>query len=86
MKKLDWKYCECGCHGHEVSVGSVDLWLYNDLKGKFYLHRGHGHSSEAISVLPTWEAANDAAVEFLKQQMKSVKLDLKRMKAVVGED
>ncbi len=43
MKKLNWKYCECGCRGFEIHAAGLYFWYYDDLKGNMYLHSGHGH-------------------------------------------
>jgi hypothetical protein len=49
QKKINWEYCECGCHGHEATVKGTHYWVFNDLGPKrdgngslFHLHRGHG--------------------------------------------
>lgn len=50
-KRLPWVYCECGCHGHEISIGGLYFWSLTDwplVKGEpdyenpfFHLNDGH---------------------------------------------
>lgn len=47
MKKINWKYCECGCHGSEFTFGTNDcqlyFWIYLNLNSDRYcLSRYHG--------------------------------------------
>lgn len=41
MKKLNFEYCECGCHCYSASSKGIGYTIYNDLKGNFHLVRGH---------------------------------------------
>lgn len=61
---LPWKYCECGCKGHAVSVGTLQMWIYDDLcdtPTSFKLHRGHGPISLLVSTHGSFEEADLAA-------------------------
>jgi hypothetical protein len=64
---LEWEYCECGCHGHEGGVQGNMLWIYNDLKDNFYLHRGHGFTSPRVGVYKTWEEASAKGNEVFRE-------------------
>lgn len=44
-RRLPWEYCECGCHGWDLSLGGVYFHLYWDLGDKWFLSREHGISS-----------------------------------------
>ena len=52
MKRINWEYCECGCHGLDTTVAGIHFWKYWDIEcteqpdgsiktreGKFYLSR-----------------------------------------------
>lgn len=68
--KLDFEYCECGCHGHEASPGmNVHYWIFNDLKGTYRLHRGHGWMSPVISTHKSFKDAEKAALDDLTTQL-----------------
>jgi hypothetical protein len=48
VRKLEWKYCECGCHGSELRIGDFSRWSYttfpvpNDYTiQKIRLQKGH---------------------------------------------
>jgi len=48
-KPLVFNYCECGCHGFSVTVGTLSFWAYLNLKTKKWsLHQGHGHSARML--------------------------------------
>ena len=43
-----WKYCECGCHGHEYGK----YWAFMDVRGDgmAHLHSGHGWMSPKLGI------------------------------------
>lgn len=55
MKKLDFEYCECGCHGFELSVAGQYFWVNDDLKGNYDVHSGHGWISHRLIRLKSWD-------------------------------
>jgi len=78
---VGWEYCECGCHGHAVSVGALHLWLYNDLKGKFSLRRGHGWTmGSPVGEYKTMEEADRAAAALLDEEAQRVQGQLKKVR------
>ena len=85
-RKLDWKYCECGCHGHEVAVGSLYLWLFNDLekpKAAYTLHKGHGWLSPKIGKFDSFDAADKAGYELAKVELTKMKDELAKAEASI---
>jgi len=70
---LNFKYCECGCHGHECSVMGNHYWLYNDLNGNFTLKSGHGIMGFTIGRYKSFEEAVDVATAQVKLELKKVK-------------
>jgi len=61
---LEFKYCECGCKGSlSMTIGRTAWWYHNDLKGKVYLHRGHGFSAEPIKECSSVDEAVRVATE-----------------------
>jgi hypothetical protein len=64
---LDWKYCECGCHGHEAEAGHLAFWLYNDLQGGYHLHRDSRYGLK-IGRFDSFDAADAAAMVFVKAE------------------
>ena len=46
--KLDWEYCECGCHGLELTIGTLYRWALIEFPNgvsaeerTVYLNDGH---------------------------------------------
>lgn len=72
-KKLKFEYCECGCHGHELSVAGQYFWVLNDLKGNLYIHSGHGRISPRLTTVPTWDAVRKYIHERLKKVVEELK-------------
>jgi len=69
-----WEYCECGCHGHELRIGNYYYWLYNDLKGNFYLREGHGFPATInLGIFKSFEEADQKVKELIKEQIKELK-------------
>lgn len=67
--KLNWKYCECGCHCHEVQVGSSWFSLYNNLRGTYLLCKGGDarHASYATKHSSFEEADKTAYTRALEE-------------------
>ena len=64
---LQFSYCECGCKGSEsATIGRTSFWIYNDLEGSFYLHKGHGHTSPLLKKCKSHEEAVGLATEKAK--------------------
>lgn len=66
---LNFEYCECGCHGHEASAGALHFWIFNNLKGRFFLHQGHGWLSPKLSEHTSFQDAEKAANEVVKGEL-----------------
>lgn len=65
-KQVDWKYCECGCHGHELRLGSLYFWMFNDLgrcgsSKHFHLNTGHSGLGKDLGRFSSFEKADCAA-------------------------
>jgi hypothetical protein len=69
---LEFEYCECGCKGHEATAGSLDFWLFNDLKGKYTLNKGHGWMGARIGVYKSHEQAVGVATEMAMKEMVKI--------------
>lgn len=75
---MKWTYCECGCHGHTARAGSIDFWLFNDLKGNFYLHLGHGWLGRLIGKYDSINVAQNKAKEIIQEEINSLKSSLNK--------
>ena len=65
-----FSYCECGCKGSDWTYEVVggrrrSFWLYNDLRGSYHLHYGHGHSGTKIGTYASNQEAAEAVVRTL---------------------
>lgn len=67
-QKRGFEYCECGCHGHQWR----DFWLFNDLKGTFYLHQGHGWLSPLIGKFKSFKEAESHAFGIARKEAKQI--------------
>lgn len=65
-RKLPWEYCECGCKGYSVSVGSRHFSVYWDLADNYYFCEGHHARIFHTKVFKSFEAADAHAVEIVK--------------------
>jgi hypothetical protein len=78
---LNFKYCECGCHGSEAGTMGNSYWIYNDLKGTYTLTAGHGFCSPIIGKYSSYEEAADKATELFKKELDMAKKCLIKVKA-----
>ena len=69
---LKWKYCECGCHGHDLSVAGLDFWMFNDLEGNYSVHSGHGWMSPKIGTLKSFKAADAFVCARLRKVQREI--------------
>ncbi len=69
-KNIEFEYCECGCHGHYLSLPGNSYWIYNDLKGTYFLHKGHGMYSPLIG---KFSSHYDAAISVYEQIQADIK-------------
>lgn len=60
--KLNWEYCECGCHCHIASIGGHHFALYQDLQGGYFLRDRCRCPSKDVRY-SSWEAADQAAFD-----------------------
>ena len=74
---MNWDYCECGCHGHEAIAGQIRFWIFNDLLGNFYLHRGHGRLSPLIEMFTSWQDACNKANQIVQEEIDKMKTAIK---------
>lgn len=70
-KRLQFKYCECGCKGSACNpAADLHFWIYNDLRGSFFLRRGHGHLGTLLGTYTDHLDAVDAATALAKQELE----------------
>lgn len=81
-KTLDWDYCECGCKGHSVSIGSLHYWIGHDLtasKKGFCLVEGHGYIlGKVLGDYDSFKEADGAAQRHARPRVRKVLAELKR--------
>lgn len=59
MKKLDFEYCECGCHNHAATMKGMHYTIYNDLQGNYTARRGHSILGFTLGVCKSFKAAEN---------------------------
>lgn len=72
-KKLNFEYCECGCHGFELSVAGQYFWVFDDLKGSFHVHSGHSSCTKRLGSFKSWNAVHS----YVRKQLKKAADELK---------
>jgi hypothetical protein len=82
-KELPWEYCECGCHGHELSVAGQHFWCLTTWPElgtdkppstySFHLHSGHGWISPKIGEYKSWTKVNAEVRKRLSAALKELK-------------
>lgn len=83
---LPWKYCECGCKGHSVSLGQLHYWMFNDIHGdhRFHLRKGHGMLlGEDLGDYDSFEAADRATQKHVKSFIKKRREKLKQIETAM---
>jgi hypothetical protein len=71
-KKFNWKYCECGCHGFELSVGGQYYWCLDRLDGTFILNQGHAWMSGSLGEFKSWKEVNN----YVKNDLNKIRKEL----------
>lgn len=94
MKKSEseeatWQYCECGCHGHSLSLGVVSYWVFIHLrggpKGKPYaLYQGHGFSGKDLGSFSSFEEADTAARAHAVSVLETYKEKVHQAEGLLG--
>ena len=67
--KLNWKYCECGCHCHVASIGGQRFAVYDDLSGGFWL-QNRCQCPSSRTRYDSWEEADQAAFDQAHEKIK----------------
>lgn len=74
LRKLNWKYCECGCHCHEVTVGGSYYSIYNDLQGAYLLSQNNDpRYSQYAKKFGSFAEADKAAYKMALEELESAK-------------
>lgn len=74
VNEITWEYCECGCHGYELRLGTVYFWMLNDLgngqpdrKPAFHLFKSHqGLMGGKIGTYKSFDEADAVARRLAK--------------------
>lgn len=95
--KLGWKYCECGCHGHEVTIGGLYFWElmtfgyngkqtdYNDVT--YELRSGHGRYG-GVQLIKTknYKEISSLQLKLLKQELVNMKKSIVDLEEILSND
>lgn len=79
-KTLPWKYCECGCHQHELDAQGRHFTIYNDLRGNFIVAEGHNAKYSSNEPKKSLIEADKQVREWLKEDIGKIKADLKLLR------
>lgn len=74
--KIKTEYCECGCHGFETaSIGNISWWIFDDLKGNIYVHRGHGRFTPFIGKFTNMKDVDEFIEQKAKEELDKIAQD-----------
>lgn len=84
--RIQWEYCECGCHGYELRLGPAYYWMFCDLdrgssSEQFHLNTGHSARGEHMGSYSSFEAADRVAREHAKRILEKHRTELDQMEA-----
>lgn len=91
MKRLPWKYCECGCHGHQLDILGESFWVGTYFKDpnngdytieRINLHSGHSWTAPLIGTYKSWEEIDAEVLKRLKEKAEKIKEELKLIEEV----
>jgi hypothetical protein len=80
--KIPWKYCECGCHGHEATVGGMYFTTYQSLRkgGKLFLAVGQHHAHLTGKPYNSHQEVDAVIQELLVKRKRELKEQLKQLR------
>lgn len=70
--KLNFEYCECGCHGYAADAESFSYSIYWDLRENFYTHRGHGLTGYRIGTYNSYNVAKEACNQDAERRLNDL--------------
>ena len=85
-----FNYCECGCHGNELKVGTLYMWVYTALDSKchpymHFIHKDHGRCSKLIKSVKTWAEVMEYAKSQLQSELVVLQTEIDRVKRYLEE-
>jgi len=85
-RSLNWKSCECGCHGRSAKVGSREYWMDENemLSGRYVLHLGHGWLAPRMGTYTSFEVANQEILKDAKPELEVLRAQLREAERILG--
>lgn len=78
--QIPWKYCECGCHGSETTVGGVYFSYYLNLTtDECWLSVGDHMAHVTGKKYKNHEEMNAKILEVLKERKKTLAMEAKEL-------
>lgn len=72
-RPIPWKYCECGCHSFDVTIGGAYFSYLDTLRGDYYFSVGQHHPSINGKKIGSVQEINAAVREVLKKNLAELK-------------
>lgn len=82
-KPIPWKYCECGCHSCDVTIGGLYFSYYDDLHGGLWLSTQH-HPWLTGQKVASYAEISRKVLQALKAQKDVVKQQLSELEDVTS--
>jgi hypothetical protein len=74
-KKVEWDYCECGCHGLEFRAPGIYFWLWVPVRDpipKYVLRTGHGWMGSEVGRFDDMNGVNEFVLGKIKDALKGL--------------
>lgn len=85
MKKLKWKYCECGCHGHELRIAGSYFWSFMELSSPPVCYLSAEHDGQVLGEFKSREAMNKVVLGLLHARIPKLEKKLRKLKELFDE-
>jgi hypothetical protein len=72
-RRIPWKYCECGCHSFDVTVGGAYFSYFSNLRGHYYFSVGQHNPAIYGKRMKSIEAIEEEVRRVLKSNLAELK-------------
>lgn len=72
-KPLPWKYCECGCHSFDLTIGGAYFSYLDTLQGHFMFSAGQHHPGLYGKRVETRAEIDKAVRDVLRKNLAELK-------------
>lgn len=82
QRGLSWEYCECGCHCHHTSIGTLQFSVEWRRDLSHLRIGGHGRSGRPLGMYPSWSAIDERVLLESQEEIVRMKNTLRKLGAI----